>query len=193
MSPYGGRWEEEKWQCFVNVSQHVWCGRMRKRQSLRVNKLLLMCLWSLMLRAWANCVWWMNMVYAHASTVPGTCLSACSRVFLLVSSRRDRFHECDTWCGACCPGTPDWSPTTGWNTCADLSWCSEWLSSCWPTVLNILSHFPTKDRCLYANLRWASWTSACAVAQEGRTRDSSITRMIICVQSPSVCKFAWQT
>ena len=56
---------------------------------------------------------------------PGTCLSACSRVFLLVSSRRDRFHECDTWCGACCPGTPDWSPTTGWNTCADLSWCSE--------------------------------------------------------------------
>ena len=42
------------------------------------------------------------MVHAHASNVPSTCLSACSRVFLLVSSLRDRFQECDGWCGECC-------------------------------------------------------------------------------------------
>ena len=44
------------------------------------------------------------MVHAHASTLPGTCRSACSRVFLLVFSRRDRFQECDGWCGECCSG-----------------------------------------------------------------------------------------
>ena len=49
----------------------------------------------------------------------------------------------------------DWSPTSGWSTCADPSWCPEWWASCWPTVLIILSTYQPKIRCLYANLRWA--------------------------------------
>ena len=152
-------------QCFVNVSQHVWCGRMRKLQSLRVNRLLLVCLWALMLRTWASCVWWNDhgvCALFHCSwhmsvRVLLGCFFWCPRVatdFMSVTVGVGR---------AVLAREPDWSPTTGWNTCADLSWCSEWPSvaqQCWTSYHTTQ---PKIDVCMWI---WDEWVkmSVCAVA-----------------------------